>query len=52
MELASREIKQILEKMVNPTHTDWSLLLVNALWAYSTAFKTRLDVSSYRLVYG
>ena len=30
-ELANREIKQILEKTVNPDHKDWSSHLLNAL---------------------
>ena len=40
VELANREIKQILEKTVNPNRKDWSLRLNDALWAYRTAFKT------------
>ena len=39
VELANREIKQILEKIVNPNHKDWSLRLIDALWAYRTTFK-------------
>jgi hypothetical protein len=31
VELANREIKQILEKMVNPNQKDWSLKLNDAL---------------------
>jgi len=34
VELANREIKQILEKTVNPNRKDWSLRLNDALWAY------------------
>ena len=51
-ELANREIKQILEKTVNPDRKDWSSRLLDALWAYRTAFKSPLGMSPYRLVYG
>ncbi|XP_058208257.1 uncharacterized protein LOC131321275 [Rhododendron vialii] len=51
-ELANREIKNILEKTVNPTCKDWSTRLVDALWAYRTAYKMILGMSPYRLVYG
>ena len=42
VELANREIKQILEKTVNPNRKDWSLRLNDALWAYLSSFKTSL----------
>ena len=51
-ELANREIKQILEKTVNPDRKDWSSRLLDALWAYRTPYKTQLGMSPYRLVYG
>ena len=35
VELVNRKIKEILEKIVNPNHKDWS----TELWAYRTAFK-------------
>ena len=52
VELANREIKTILMKVVNSNKKDWSLKLLDSLWAFRIAFKTILGMSSYRLVYG
>ncbi|XP_039039257.1 uncharacterized protein LOC120177079 [Hibiscus syriacus] len=40
--ISNREIKLILEKVVNPRRKDWSPKLDEALWAYRSAFKTPL----------
>jgi len=52
VEVSNRQIKQILEKTVNRNRKDWADKLIDALWAYRTAFKTPLGMSPYRVVYG
>ena len=52
VELANREIKTILMKVVNSNRKDWSLKLLDSLWAYRIAYKTILGITPYRLVYG
>ena len=52
VELANREIKTILMKVVNSNRKDWSLKLLDSLWEYRTTYITILGMSPYRLVYG
>lgn len=52
VEVSNREIKRILEKLVNPSRKDWLKHLDNSLWAYITTYKTPLGRSLYRLIHG
>ncbi|KAE8688645.1 COP9 signalosome complex subunit 7-like [Hibiscus syriacus] len=51
-EVSNREVKQILENVVNPRRKEWSPKLDEALWAYRTTFKTPLGMSPFKMVYG
>jgi hypothetical protein len=51
-ETSNKQIKNILQKTVNEMGTGWKDKLHEVLWAYRTAYKTPLGMSSYQLVYG
>ncbi|XP_022725025.1 uncharacterized protein LOC111281570 [Durio zibethinus] len=52
VKVSNREIKRILEKIVNPSKKDWVIKLDDSIWAYRTTFKTPLGMFPYQLVYG
>nr|GEX29276.1 reverse transcriptase domain-containing protein [Tanacetum cinerariifolium] len=52
VEVTSRGLKRILERMVGENRASWSDKLEDALWAFQTAFKTSFGCTPYRLVYG
>lgn len=52
VEVSNGQIKEILEKMVESVREDWSLKLVDALWAYQTSFMRSLGTTPFHFLYG
>nr|GEZ13935.1 reverse transcriptase domain-containing protein [Tanacetum cinerariifolium]GEZ28237.1 reverse transcriptase domain-containing protein [Tanacetum cinerariifolium] len=52
VELLNRGLKRILERTIYENRASWSDKLDDALWAFRTAFKTPIECTTYKLVYG
>jgi hypothetical protein len=51
-ETSNKQIKNILQKMVNQMSRSWRSKLSEALWAYQMAYKMLIGMTPYQLVYG
>ena len=51
-ETSNKQVKNILQKMVNNMGKGWKNKLPDALWTYRTAYKTPIGMSPFQLVYG
>nr|GEX03064.1 reverse transcriptase domain-containing protein [Tanacetum cinerariifolium] len=52
VEVSNRGLNRILERIVGENCASWSDKLDDALWAFRTAFKTSIECTPYKLVYG
>ncbi|GKF22624.1 reverse transcriptase domain-containing protein, partial [Tanacetum coccineum] len=50
--VSNRGLKRILERIVGKNRASWSDKLDDVLWAFRTAFKTPIECTPYKLVYG
>jgi hypothetical protein len=51
-ETSNKQIKNILQKVVNQMGKSWRSKSNEALWAYRMAYKTPIGMTPYQLVYG
>jgi transposase InsO family protein len=51
-ETSNKQIKNILQKMMNEMGKGWRSKLSDVLWLYRTTFKTSIGMTPYQLVYG
>ncbi|GKE79485.1 reverse transcriptase domain-containing protein [Tanacetum coccineum] len=51
VEVSNHGLKRILEYIIGKNCASWSDMLDDALWAFSTAFKTPIGCTPYKLVY-
>nr|GEU65679.1 reverse transcriptase domain-containing protein [Tanacetum cinerariifolium] len=49
VEVSNQSLKRILERTVGENSASWSNKLDDALWAFRTAFKTRIGCTPYKL---
>jgi hypothetical protein len=52
VETSNKQITNILQKTVNQMARSWRIKLSEALWAYRTAYKMPISMTSYQLVHG
>nr|GEX31893.1 reverse transcriptase domain-containing protein [Tanacetum cinerariifolium] len=52
VEVSNRGLKRILERSICKNRASWSDKLDDALWAFRTAYKTPIECTPYKLVYG
>ena len=52
VKVINRQIKLISDKIVGHNRKDWFIKLVDALWAYRTAYKTVLGMYHYQIIFG
>nr|GEY62936.1 reverse transcriptase domain-containing protein [Tanacetum cinerariifolium] len=52
VEVSNRGLKRIFERTIGENRASWSDKLGDALWAFRTAYKTPIECTPYKLVYG